>query len=65
MLESVFLIRRGLSGTDHTGHVAIDQRRQRSQVLPSHLLELLRFYQHTLNQESVHVDQTDLQEVER
>ena len=44
--------------------MAIDQRSQRSQVLPSHLLELSRFCQHTLNQQRVHVDEANLQEVQ-
>ena len=32
------------------GHVTVDQRSQRSQVLFLHLLELPRFCQYTLNQ---------------
>ena len=35
--------------------MAVDERGQRSQVLLSHLLELLRFRQHTLDQQGVHV----------
>lgn len=45
--------------------MSINERRECPQILLLHLLEVFRVSQYLLNQQGIHVDQTDLEEVER